>query len=418
MKLFIQTLFLFSTILYIFQNIVHADGVAYDRSSMRPLVQNEQMAAIFHHDGIQAMIIAINFDIDDEDDALWIFPVPGTPSKVDLDVIDSFPRFRGRSTYQLAMDNLFKFVSISFATQLYPIVLADLFVVHRGGTGDISIHEQFEKHGVHVEAITAKSIDGLADYLPGLPKEELQVFGPYLDDKHVLVVARIISRKQILEEFPDYVSHSVRNLERWPCLYAKFPTDKPFYPLRPTNRYGNVAIKLRLFVVGHVKIDSGSYLKGYQFQPKHYRQLPPYHESLRRFTEDLSARYLQYTVWDDYVLAEEITDDLWFTPIQHLGRKSYNNLIIALSHSKISILLAIIYIAFLSYISAGLSGLILFREWKKFARIGLWNLLSIIGLIARVSFIDKTVRFSLLFTFIYFLLNVISFMLITIPVGG
>ena len=88
MTLRLQILVLFSTVLLVSPNGVSADGVVYDRSSKLPLKQREQMAAIAFHDGIEKMIIAINFELDSQDDALWIFPVLGTPDQVKVDIQD------------------------------------------------------------------------------------------------------------------------------------------------------------------------------------------------------------------------------------------------------------------------------------------------------------------------------------------
>ena len=75
-----------------------ADGKAFsgrDYYSLNPVAQNEQVAAISHRDGIEKMIIAVNFEAKDSDKALWIFPVPGTPDQTKVDVAGSFPGFSG-----------------------------------------------------------------------------------------------------------------------------------------------------------------------------------------------------------------------------------------------------------------------------------------------------------------------------------
>ena len=42
-------------------------------------------------------------------------------------------------------------------------------------------------------------------------------------------------------------------------------------------------------------------------------------------------------------------------------------------------LVVVVLTGLTSYLAAGLSGLIMFRRWRPYARLGLWNLLTLIG---------------------------------------
>ena len=82
----------------LFPSLARPDGrlwVGSDWSSMSSLKPREQAAAIVHRDGVEKMVIALNFDAQDNDSALWIFPVSGTPSQAKVEIVDSFPQFRG-----------------------------------------------------------------------------------------------------------------------------------------------------------------------------------------------------------------------------------------------------------------------------------------------------------------------------------
>src|SRR5262249_27905840 len=136
------------------------------------------------------------------------------------------------------------------ATQIYPLWFETVFWLRWAN----SVHDQVEKWGIRAETITAKSVDDLAAYLrekkTGIPKEHLTTFESYLNENHVLIVAWIASREQVLKEFPHY---NLRGDERRPCLFVKFTAERAFYPLRPTRLYGKEITPARLFVVGHVQ---------------------------------------------------------------------------------------------------------------------------------------------------------------------
>lgn len=104
--------------------VARADGVAWsgrDYSALAPLTQNEQMAAIAYRDGIERMVIAINVEMAQEDKGLWIFPVPGTPDQVKLDVVGSFPRFEGHDPRETARSGIRGLGRALRATQVYPL---------------------------------------------------------------------------------------------------------------------------------------------------------------------------------------------------------------------------------------------------------------------------------------------------------
>jgi hypothetical protein len=73
-----------------------ADGVIWRPDNWQPLEQNEQRAVIAYQDGLEKMIIAVDFRMA-YDKAVWIFPVPAKPQGVVIDVVTEFPTFRGKS---------------------------------------------------------------------------------------------------------------------------------------------------------------------------------------------------------------------------------------------------------------------------------------------------------------------------------
>jgi hypothetical protein len=353
---------------------LQADGALYHASSLRPLREKEQMAAIFFRDGRQKMVIALNFDVETTDSALWVFPVPGTPNQTKVDVIDTFPRFMGPDVRDGAAFRIHANMTFVRATQIYPLPF-DMISLFLWSKSD---HDQVEKWGIRAETITAKSVDDLATYLrekkSGIAKEHLTTFQPYLNGNYVLVVAWIESREQVLKEFPAYKR---RGGERRPCLFVEFTTERAFYPLRPTRLYGNHITPVRLFVVGHVQTHTAPALTKV-LRVSYREQLGPL-ESPPPFAEGLPAGKLRYTRIQLDTAAEEFTDDLYFSPLEEDPPGVPYARLIESAWPGFFLLLDVVVFLALSYVSAGLSGLILFRRWKGYAVIGLANLLTIVG---------------------------------------
>ena len=362
------------------------DGKAFrgrDFSSLFPVLEDEQRAVILHLNGIQKMLIAVSLELEQEDNAIWIFPVLGSLDNVKIDVVDSFPEFGGRDPRVKARALITRVRTIALATQIYtaPLLMPTLGRVAEREL--FTIREKIEKWGIHAETVTIESIEGFANYLRnkeiGINEEELSVFQDYLSERYVLVIVWISSRKQLLEEFPRYGVEKRPHQGRWPCLYVEFATEHAFYPLRPTGSYGNEKIPIYLSVIGYVELDISDHFAK-KFRVRHYKQ-----ESLPKSTpielsKDLPAKQIGYTSIRFNGLAKELTEDLWFTPIKLRAMKYSETVVSMMEKRYIFSIFTICFILAVSYTSAGVTGLVLFRKWNGYAQLGLWNALTLFGL--------------------------------------
>ncbi len=397
-----------------------ADGVAFGGEALSPLdwlPQHQQMAAIAHRNGIEKLIIAINIDMADDEEALWIFPVPGTPDRIRLDVLDTFPEFSGEDVRAQAGSAIYDSTALMTVTQIYPLVLALPLIVRAGGPsgfGSVSVHQEVDKYGVHAEAIRTHSLDALSEYLEGrgahIARAHLQAFEPYLSDEYVLVLAWIASREELLRQFPHLRDGWMEPSHRWPCLYVEFPTERAFYPLRPTSAYGQKWILISLFVLGFVRLDVDdpkwaeehfgvAYCKQEGFGPN----------APEVFTDGLAEGSVAYTVvYDRSLTADQLTSDLWFTPHEPAS-VAYACVIAVLLSPYILVPLCALLVAALSYVSAGVSAGLVYGKWNPYSRLGVWNVLTLIGLGYAVAKYRKRevggkldlVPFLLAFTVIY-----------------
>lgn len=411
-----------------------ADGKTFrgPGSSLRPVEQDEQMAAIVHAGGVQKMLIAVNFKAEDADSALWILPVPGRPDGVKLDVADAFPAFYGKDLRHHARDTIFYHMAMVRWSQGYTLLLDAILIPNlMSSRMGADVHESVEKWGIRLEAVTAVSLDDLTAYLGRnkvqVPRDDLASFGPYLSDQYVLVVAWITSREKLLREFPDYrKKHLGPGRGRYPCLYIEFPTDRLFYPMRPTSGYGKVVTPVTVFVIGHVRPETSPAMAGHLKTTYHRRRA--FRRGVpKRFVEGLTER-VPYTVVHIKTAAKNLTDDLRFRPGRPLS-VGYAEILLASRHPVGRVAVVVVLIAALSYVSAGLAALILFGRWKGYAQVGLWNLLTLVGLYFQVKHIPgergerlrNTRRcgfgFVLLFSVVFVATSVLVQLLLRLPLG-
>lgn len=376
----------------------HSDGIAYkgyEASSMTPVVQSEQRAAIVHRDGLQCMVIAVNLDLEAEERALWIFPVPGTPDQVTLDLVDQFPRFRGSNPRRSAAEAIRELMDTVAYAAVYPaFVSVTRHELQTGGLPAVTVHAEVGKWGLQARVVTAESVDALAEYVLAedtpVPRDELAAFEPYLSDQYVLVLVRIASQAGLLRKFPQYGRQEFLSDSRWPCVLVEFPTDRAFYPLRPTSTYGEAVVPITLYVVGHVKLEVARAVRA-RFGLRYYEQAAHLYEGPERFRRALPTDRLPYTLVMANAPAAHLSDDLWFKSTWVFGF-AYARLLNGVLRSHLKTWAALAVTACLSYLAAGVCGLLLFRKWRAYAAMGLANVFTAVGvLIAMILFAPQRI---------------------------
>lgn len=365
----------------LFQCPAFADGMLFrgrDRLALSPLRPGEQVAAIIHRDHRQKMVIALRFQLEEQDKALWMFPVPGTPGTTKLELVDSFPRFNGSDPRSDAVRDCHMLMSLVRATQLWPL-LFDVVAVPNLLRGRVAVHSEVNKWGIHAETITAKSMEDLAVYLrekkAGISAEHLRSFQPYLSGQYVLVVAWISSEQELLEAFPEYGKRHLPGAARQPAVYIEFPTERAYYPLRATSAYGDGTVGIRLFLAGYMLPDAPPPLAG-SLETLLYDQEGAVENAPKAFSEALPSGPFHYTAVSISSPARNFTNDLWFSPATlpanyRLARAIHN------VRGELSFPAAALLIVALSYVAAGLAGLWLGAQWRTYAYLGFWNLLTV-----------------------------------------
>jgi len=468
MKKLIALVLLF---IMIFPTSVFADGVIwrYYNNGLQPLEENEQRVAINYQNGIQKMIIDVNFDMGAQDRAVWVFPVPASPDDVVIDVVTEFPSLYGTDPRVQAKSAIGSILALSTYTQIYPLFLVLPFFWFGGVfgtltgtasmattavTNGVTIHEQIEKEGITTEIVTAETGDDLYNYLVGkglnIQKNSISIFDNYIGKKYSFVVSWVTSPGgtgyttgsscsyqscsysdsqcpgygwdynnggSCIEQC-DYTNSqgctgsphgcfcsgtsgcvcsgggiaggsaypvvSPYNSRKQLGIFVTFPTDKIFYPLMPTSIYGSTQIPITIYVLDHVTPEPYDSIKSYvtsDYYVSSYTSIG----DLKSFYGNMDTRNMKYT--EIKILdapAKYFKDDLWFSygaPI-NVGLAT----VIYSAINQQPIIAGIIIILIISAMTGALAGYILFRDWKRYALIGLTNIFSIIALAIVVLF--------------------------------
>ena len=419
---------------------VFADGKVFtglDRSGFRHISQNEQRAAIKFENNVEDLVIAISYIPEEDTSALWIFPVPAKPDTVKLDVVDRFPTVRGYDPYRETDAAIWQMMMYARFTQFYPTC----FEVTAGSSlRGVQLHGEVEKYGIRAEVITADSEEALIGYLKAkekIPAGSFSDFAGYLNERYSLVVCYIDSREKLLNEFPE--AEKLLKIggrdpnERWPCLHVRFPTEKAYYPMKPTSGYGHELMKFDFYVSGYVYARPlvGNSLLGLPHpnavdQPIRFYHKNPDARNSGDAQEDTTFFIgSKYTHLSFSAIAKEMDQDIYF-PEYRSPKLRYAEILAFFNNRWGKMLCAITFAAALSYIAGGLTGLLFFKKWKSYARFALWNLLTIIGLGCAIYLSKKPhamemknhrIRFLLIFFMIFMVLSVFMQLLLLTPVA-
>lgn len=377
-----------------FLPMVRADGVAINRiPPYEPVAENEQVAAINYQDGLQRMIISVDLDMGSISEAAWVFPVPANPERIVIDNMNIFPSFYGNDVVEKAKSDVDSLVSTSQLTQIYPLLFLwfgsfrsfsgnlatqSKFGEGIGGVPSVTVYEHLEKDGITTEIVTARTGEALYYYLNNrgysIPQGSIPVLDGYIGKDYSFVISWVTG--------PALMGSSYRQMTgRQPGIFITFPTDRIYFPMVPTSVYGSRTIPIRLYVLGFVTPQLEGEMKSYS-STRYFSQTSYDTWNFRDFFGDVYPK--GYTQIDLYAPSKYMKSDIWFdqsAPLKINYAFSLSSFI-----SGNFLVLEIAFIMILSAASGALAGLIVFRDWRKFAVVGLSNIFSILGLLIAITF--------------------------------
>ncbi|MBN1162787.1 hypothetical protein JXA34_03545 [Patescibacteria group bacterium] len=411
--------------------------------------EESQQAYINYEYGVQKMILAIKVGENYYSDAVWIFPVPSLPEKVTIDVVKELPNLTGEDISILAERTLDRNRSFLLATQIYPI---PFLFIHSGlssmnvedvtlGGGeygvksaresDVEVHETITKEGITTELVTAKTSEGLYNYLKDkdldIKANSIDAFDNYIGKDYSFVVSWISNKHYYYYDSYKPASLPGRDVyetgeDMNPTVYGisdesgmmlpsptddkvtaerpippprpiphpdqaalkgvfvTFPTKDIYYPLIPTSVYGSKKVPAAIRVMGHVTPRIFEDIKAFSevnyyfdeystLQKDFYRKAP----ANNRYTEDV-----MYTKIDIEAPSKLLTQDLWIKrlapaytyPVAFVALNSFWTLVLFLISCSLFTGIVVGKIVFGKSVSL-----------KKCVVLGLSNCLSLLGVV-------------------------------------
>ena len=378
--------------------------------------QTNQQTFINYEAGLEKMILSIGIKEADKN-AVWIFPVTADPDKVVIDIVTKLPQLGGEEITKKAKSNLFFTKKALVATQIYTIPFIDWWgrgvykapaegIFAPMGIGpeietDVIVHEHLEKEGITTEIITAKTAQALYDYLKNkdlkIDKGSIPVLDTYIGKEFTFVVS--------------WVSGEVIPAEQR-GVFVTFPTKNIYYPLLLTSVYGSKVVPITIRVIGYVSPKIFKDIKDYTKVSYYFDKKTSYFteirfggyggyslsemESIANFYgqraeiekdyRSMTIKNVKYTKVEIDAPSKMFTDDLWISPRTPL-KASYTSFLA--NHPVIN---GVILLIICSILTGILAGLTVFKESRnkrgirKYGLLGLFNVLSIIGLIIATIF--------------------------------
>ncbi len=460
-----KLLALFLSFLIALPSFVFADGGIwrYYQDRWEPLSESEQKAAINYQDGLEKMIIDVNFQAQTADKTVWIFPVPSKPEKVVIDILTNFPQLYGRDPVQEAKNSLSSLLFMTTITQIYPILFLFYFIgfapFSATTMGGVTVHETIQKEGITTEIVTAETSDSLYNHIAGkglnIDKSAISIFDNYVGKNYSFVVSWVsgsLTSSQCdriqyccysqrlgiyfwsnscsgfsyesygtVSQVSPYSCDSSTSCQQrctgggsgvfYKCgiikdnycccaydlnsctyyspyyqtypnskqlgIFITFPTDKIYYPLLPTSIYGSTKIPITIYVLDYVEPETYKDISSY-VKSSYYTSSYTSTSGLESFFGNIDTQNLKYTKIEILdAPSKYFTDDLWFkkgAPI-YIGLSSF----IAYMFSRYSFATGILFLLLISALVGAIAGLLVFKNWKKYALIGLANIFSIIA---------------------------------------
>ncbi len=235
-----------------------ADGVVIrsDPQKWDYADETNQQAFIKFENGLEKMIISVDFN-KENNNLVWLFPVPSNPDRVSIDVVKTFPLLMGEEISTKARKKTKEIKKYLQMTQLYTIPVLSLFdkkttplkndsmpqgfleaseSSDKDFDLDVLVYEHLEKEGITSEIITAKTAAGLYDYLKnqGLKIEEgsIAVLNNYIGKEYSFIVSWINPQTKTVsaEEIKKNLSSYFLRRSRYPKFFNLVDSLKPKYP--------------------------------------------------------------------------------------------------------------------------------------------------------------------------------------------
>lgn len=401
---------------FLFISGAFADGFIhiYDRDMWSLFNEEQQFCAINYKDGLQNMILTV--DTGQEltgEKAVWIFPVPAKPDKTVINIVKGFPQLLGYDVEERADKSVSEIFTTMRLTQIYTFPL--WFTTKMSGEageafGGVTVYESIEKMGLTTELVSAVDGSSLTNYVTSkgltLPETSKSILDEYVGQEYSFVISWISDVDKFKQE-QGKIERGYRGMWTGNAIgvFITFPTEKIYYPLKPTSVYGSKRVPAVIYVLDYVEPELYDGIKtdteiNYFFEnrlsaPEELRDFFAGYEKepFTYYTRDgqkqgFTVKDIKYTKIKVNPPSKYLTQDLWMEVSTPLKVKTAD------FANRFGLLYGLIFFILCSCLASLFSGMIIFRDRPiskiKFALFGLWNFLTLIGfsIAAYISKID------------------------------
>jgi len=387
--------------------------------------------AISHRSDVQRMIVAVTLDTPRNEPLLWVFPLPVAASQSRVATLRSFPRFFGHDPCWGGRAWIHAFLLVSRATQLYPMLFEHIFLPDP--VAKLPYYpNRFRGCRARAQAsvVSAESRAALTSALAerglhGSPAT-VSAFDPWLSRREpsAFVMATI-------EAGPHASEDAASSRHRRACVFVELPSSQAVLPMPPVAADAAGSHELVVYVMDYVRAQcsakaASTFGSTYRYQSRFGPEVPS------SFMEGLPREQAPVTVVRFTGPPAGLSHTLRFRPAPPPGL-AYAELVESLSsHAALTLLAHALLILGFSHVAAGLTGLLLFRKWRGYARLGALNLLTIVGMAIAMSRLSSRYRagrtppfaspasrwqFLGLFSAVYVTLTILAGAVLLLPFG-
>ncbi len=302
------------------------------------------------------------------------------------------------------------------------------------GIEGVTVHESIEKSGLTTELISALDINSFSNYLISkdldVPPNFKSILDDYIGKEYSFVISwisdvekfkleqpegyiiglleegKIVEARKLFDsltydsgksDFYDNLNMVFRSIDRGRdidehdieflkrirgsgnilSVFISFPTDKMYYPLKPTSVYGSKRVPAIIYVLDYVKPELYPEIKAYSEIDYFFRENFDVPEELSDFFTGSDTKDLKYTKIKINPPSKYLTEDLW------IKKGAPFKVFLADSVNRFPFWFGLFFFIICSCLASLLSGIIIFRikgvSKIKFMLFGLWNSLSLIG---------------------------------------
>ncbi len=314
-------------------DIISSEGYQWNLQT-----EDQQVAAIHYEDGMENLLLSVTMDDSLEGGrAVWIYPVPSVPEMITIDVVKGYPALRGRDVDVDASRAALSVSGWIMAWATTPVGLMygypGMFVLSGFGMAGspgtqgatlgmghaesgpitdpdaITVHSRVDRMGITSELVTAKNAGALHEYLrtKGMDEPETRAapLDGYIGRDYSFVITTISNVSEFKAASEDTGTHVLGS-------FARFPTDRIYFPLKPTSVYGSREVPILLYITGHVSPALYTSIRAnttttYYTQPVY---TPP-SDLDTFFNGNQHMERLDYTKVKITTPSDTFTDDLW-----------------------------------------------------------------------------------------------------------